>query len=233
MIDLYCERTEPGLWAEPLNAASNVAFLLAAALAFRRWRRAGANDMGVLALILVVLAVGLGSLAFHTLATRAALLADIIPIAVFIYGYFLLALRRFLRLSIAASLAALAAFAAFSTFAPDLVPRDFINQSTGYLPALGALIVIGILALRRAGRGGDPAGRADDLARAHSVARALLVAAGMFAVSLVFRSIDLAICRSIPIGTHFLWHGLNAGVLYVLLRAAVDWRAKSSVPRRL
>jgi len=31
-VDLYCERTDPGFWSEPLNAASNAAFLLAAAL---------------------------------------------------------------------------------------------------------------------------------------------------------------------------------------------------------
>ena len=35
MIDLYCERLSPGIWAEPINALTNLAFLVAA---FAAWR---------------------------------------------------------------------------------------------------------------------------------------------------------------------------------------------------
>ena len=35
-IDAYCERTDPGYWAEPVNALTNLAFLLAALIAWRR-----------------------------------------------------------------------------------------------------------------------------------------------------------------------------------------------------
>ena len=34
-IDIYCERLEPGLWAEPLNAVTNAAFFIAAFFAWR------------------------------------------------------------------------------------------------------------------------------------------------------------------------------------------------------
>ena len=37
MIDLYCERFGPGIWAEPINALTNLAFLVAA---FAAWRLA-------------------------------------------------------------------------------------------------------------------------------------------------------------------------------------------------
>ena len=83
-VSQYCERTDASFWAEPLNAATNAAFLIAAAAAFLTWRRAGRRDLPVLALIVVVVAVGLGSFTFHTVATRGAALADIIPIAIFI-----------------------------------------------------------------------------------------------------------------------------------------------------
>jgi hypothetical protein len=33
-VDIYCERLGPGLWAEPLNAVTNVAFFVAAWLAW-------------------------------------------------------------------------------------------------------------------------------------------------------------------------------------------------------
>ena len=40
-VDLYCERLDPSFWAEPLNAFTNLSFLIAAAIAFVQWRRAG------------------------------------------------------------------------------------------------------------------------------------------------------------------------------------------------
>src|SRR5215470_9560293 len=145
-IDLYCERTDASFWAEPANALSNAAFLIAAAAAFWLWRRKNGSDWGrdwpALALIIVVMAVGVGSLAFHTLATRGAILADVIPIAIFIYGYLLLALRRFLRLSLGASAAIVVAYAAGAQALSWLAPDRVLNGSAGYLPALVALIVV-------------------------------------------------------------------------------------------
>src|SRR4051794_39285162 len=112
-VRAYCERADAGFWAEPLNAASNAAFLVAAALAGRRATRGfggavgfgagplsrtgeGAHrgfddaaatatfDPAALALSLLVAVVGLGSFLFHTIAVRWAMLADVIPIALFI-----------------------------------------------------------------------------------------------------------------------------------------------------
>src|ERR1700730_1966307 len=123
-IDLYCERTDPAFWAEPVNAVTNLAFLIAAAVALAQWWRAGANDWPVLALIAVTALVGIGSFIFHTVATNGAALLDVIPIAVFIYGYLFLALRRLLRLSMVASLSILAAFAGLSYGVADLVPSN-------------------------------------------------------------------------------------------------------------
>ncbi len=46
----------------------------------------------------------------------------------------------------------------------------------------------------------------------------LLAAAGVFSLSLVFRTIDNGICPYFAPGTHFLWHLLNSVVLYLLLK---------------
>jgi hypothetical protein len=51
--------------------------------------------------------------------------------------------------------------------------------------------------------------------------RDLVLAAMIFTLSLALRTIDAAACEAFPLGTHFLWHLLNAAVLYVLLRAAM------------
>jgi Ceramidase len=210
----YCERQDHGFWAEPLNAWTNLAFALAAAAAFDLWRRRGAADYPVLALILVTLCVGAGSFVFHTVATRGAALLDVIPIAVFIYGYFWLALRRFFGLPAAASLVATMAFALASHLVDARVQG--LNGSVGYLPALAAMAVFAALLFRRSRRA--PAARPES----REAARGLALAALVFFVSLCFRSMDRAVCATAPFGAHFLWHGLNALVLWVLLRTAIQ-----------
>jgi len=205
-IDLYCERTDASFWAEPANALSNAAFLIAAAAAFWLWRRQSGNDCGrdwpALALVVVAVAVGLGSFAFHTLATRGARLADVIPIAIFIYGYLLLALRRFLGLAVGVSVAIVVVYAVGAQALSWLAPPRALNGSIGYLPALAALIVVARATRSQARRG-------------------LELAVMIFTVSLALRTIDLAACDMFPLGTHFSWHLLNAVVLYVLLRTAI------------
>jgi hypothetical protein len=200
-IDLYCERLDPSLWAEPINALTNAAFLVAAIVAFAEWRRAGGRDWPALALIFVTAVIAFGSFAFHTLATRGAVLLDIIPIAVFVYGYLFLALRRFLRLPLAQALAILIPFIVVSLVIDRQVPRAILNGSISYLPALAGIIAIGWLT------------------RAQT--KLIAIAAGVFVVSLTLRTIDNAACGAFPLGTHFVWHVMNAVVLYLLLRAAI------------
>jgi hypothetical protein len=200
----YCERQSSAFWAEPANALSNFAFIIAAAAAFLLWRRRGGADYPALALIIVTASVGIGSFVFHTIATRGAMLFDVIPIAIFIYAYFLLALRRFFGAPLATATAITLAFAAGSTFATTI---DALNGSVGYLPALAALAIFAALLWPRGGH--------------RETARALAGAALLFAVSLVFRTVDRAICPAVPLGAHVLWHMLNACVLWLLLRAAI------------
>jgi hypothetical protein len=154
----------------------------------------------------VLVAIGLGSFAFHTFATRGAVYLDVIPIAVFIYGYLLLALRRFLALSPVAAVVALLLFFAVSRVLPQLVGRDALNGSIDYVPALAAMLIVVWFV---------PA----------KVRPAVWLATALFVVSLAFRTIDQAICAAFPLGTHFIWHVLNAAVLLILLDAAISVRA--------
>ena len=65
MIDLYCERTDPGLWAEPVNAATNAAFLVSAWLIWRLARQRGQLDGSVRVLVGLAVAIAIGSGLFH------------------------------------------------------------------------------------------------------------------------------------------------------------------------
>lgn len=205
MLDLYCERLGPGLLAEPLNAFTNLAFLLAA---LHAWRGAdGRPDARLLAALVAV--IGLGSGLFHTLATHAAQWCDVLPIGVFQLSFLWLYLHRVRGLAATLCAAWLTLFGvALAAAAPLTTP---LNGSLAYAPALLALTALGVSHLRRLR---DPS---------------LLLAAALFLVSLTARSVDLAFCGRWPAGTHFLWHLLNALLLGGLVRIYARARASLSL----
>jgi hypothetical protein len=43
----------------------------------------------------------------------------------------------------------------------------------------------------------------------------------VFAAALVVRTADLTLCEIWPAGTHFVWHVLTAGVLYLAATAVL------------
>ncbi|SDN39436.1 ceramidase domain-containing protein [Allokutzneria albata] len=206
-IDDYCERTEPGLLAEPLNALSNVAFLVAALalwLAVRRTAPARPGSLYALAVLLAL--IGLGSGAFHTVATGWAQFLDVFFIAVFIHVYVVCFLHWFYGVRWTPAWLGAPAFAAFNALMGMITGGE---GSASYLPAL-----IGLAAFT--------------IALSASRDRALVryriwfgAATATFALSLLLRSVDLSVCPTFTPGTHFLWHTLNACVLYLVGRAAV------------
>src|SRR5215472_12061663 len=96
-VDNYCERTSAALGAEPVNALTNVAFLIAAWAAWRlRSKHPNPAADGILNILIAMIAVvGIGSFLFHTVATRWAEWGDVIPILVFVVVYLWFLLSRF------------------------------------------------------------------------------------------------------------------------------------------
>lgn len=227
----YCERgSDPGLLAEPLNAVTNLAFILAGLVVLNTWRRLpAAHRQGMVAVFgLLLLAIGTGSGLFHTVATGWASIADVAPIGAFMLCYWAYAVRRFLGAGWPATVLATAGFAATLWAAGQITcPAGgglawggegvCLNGSLGFVPALLAMPLIGgLAALRR-----------------HPVAPALFLAAGIFTLSLSLRSLDRALCDVLtfggtPVGSHFLWHLLNAATLYLLVRAAQQHGIRSN-----
>jgi hypothetical protein len=208
-IDIYCERTSPAFWAEPVNALSNLAFVAAGLWGVREVRR---HDAGIFAEVLAwwVVAIGAGSASFHTFANELTKWADILPIAGFTLAYTLLNLRRFMAMNWQRALPIFVAFYAAAGLITFLVPdwlREVSNGSTGYLPPFLALLFFGALVLASGNRAGG-----------YNFA-----AAGIFVASVVFRAIDLKVCDAFPLGTHFLWHTLNGLMLAILLAAVARY----------
>lgn len=206
----YCERLGAELWAEPWNALTNGAFLLAACAALLLWRRAGGQDRPALVMLLLVFAIGIGSFLFHTMPQPWTLAADVVPIQLFAFSYFGLALARFVGLRPVATGLGTLAFVAFALslswgLAPLLAPE--LRGSAGYGAFLLGLVGMAAALRRRPCQAGT--------------AQLIGLAGLVFALSLTFRTLDGPLCASVPLGTHWLWHLLNATVLYLLLRAAI------------
>lgn len=212
-IDGYCERLDPSFWAEPLNAWTNLAFLLAAAV--MAWRLRGARlpmaqSRLAWALVAVLATIGVGSFLFHTFATRWAAVADVAPIAVFVLLYIYVANRSYWGL---APGWALGTTALFFPYAAAMVPLfamvPGLGSSAGYAP-VALLIALYAVALWR---------------RVPEVARGLAIGAAILAVSITLRSLDEPLCAVWPMGTHPAWHLLNAlmlGWMIEVLRRHVE-----------
>ena len=205
-IDIYCERMGPEFWAEPVNAVTNAAFLIAAAWVLVVLRRAGRLEAGTGLLLGLLTAIGIGSFLFHTVATRWAALADVLPIMLFILAYLALTMRRGFQLTWwwagGITLAFLPASFAVSS-AVGTLAGGALGGSSGYVPALLALVVAGGWLQVRGVREGQW----------------LLAAAAVFVTSITLRTLDQPLCQATPFGTHFMWHVLNAVVLGLLIWA--------------
>ncbi|MCP5082605.1 MAG: hypothetical protein GY948_13040 [Alphaproteobacteria bacterium] len=214
-IDLYCERTAPGFWNEPLNAVSNAAFLIAAWIAWRALQ--ASSQRGIMDIVLICLAacIGVGSFLFHTYANGRTELLDVIPIWTFVVlyvgtaifrltdGNHLKTLRIFLIVSICIGISLWATGGNVTT--NDAAGPDYLNGSLQYLPALVTLWAFSVVTL----------------IRGHPARTLVITAAVCFTVSLGFRTIDLMTCSATGVGTHFMWHVLNGAMVLALLLAFI------------
>ena len=189
-LDLYCERVGPEFWAEPLNAITNIAFILVGFWAWRQSRKVHC-DIFVQMFCLSLVVIGVGSFLFHTLANVWSEKADIIPTQLFIFAYTFFALKRFVGLSTGLSMVWFAGIFLSLPYLLLQLPISWFEATNGslyYLPAFIILFGLGITLLVQQ----KPSG-------------SMLIAAGLiFVVSLFFRSIDHGVCGSFPLGTHFL-----------------------------
>ncbi|MGD1804983.1 ceramidase domain-containing protein [Dapis sp. BLCC M126] len=195
MIDIYCERIQPGLWDEPINAISNLAFFIAAWLSWRLAKSLNVQQSHVKLLIYLMIAIGIGSILFHTYATGWALLMDVIPITMFQIFYLWVYTRRVMKLKSIISMILIVVLVISSLATLQL---KVLNGSLSYAPALIYLLGLGIYHFQ-----------------AQKESKFLLLAGvGIFLIALFFRTIDQYICPIFPIGTHFLWHIFNGFMLY-------------------
>lgn len=205
-VDYYCERLAPGPWGEPLNALTNGAFLVAGvALVWLLFRQRSRVPVSLWLLPATTAAVGLCSLAFHVLATEFTAMLDTSSIGVFILVAASLAVHHVFRVSWRwAWLAAPGCLAVATVVVASLAMLGVRPVVGGYLAAMAVLVGFGLATRLAAPAAMRPFGNV------------LFGAAALFVLSLALRTLDGPLCDTIPVGTHFLWHCLNATVMFLV-----------------
>lgn len=195
-IDGYCERVTPEYWAEPINAITNAAFLISA---FIMWQRLKGQSLPMArALVLILAMIGVGSYLFHTHAQIWAAIADTAPILFFILVYIFAINRDVWGMKQWPALGVTLLFFPYAAATLPLFQQiPGLGSSAGYAP-VPLLILIYAVLLRN---------------RVPETARGLAIGAGILIASILFRAVDEPFCAQIPLGTHFMWHILNAIML--------------------
>ena len=193
-IDIYCERLDIGIWAEPINAVTNVAFILAAIIMWFRCKNLVEGKI----LSFLLFSIGCGSFLFHTFAQTWAALLDVTAILIFILTYIFVANRRFLGWSKMVSLIGVILFFPYQLLLVSILSNiQFFGSSVQYIPvAILIFIYSGLL------RKSEP-----------NLSRGLFIGAAILCLSIISRTVDEPLCSILSVGTHFVWHILNAIML--------------------
>lgn len=212
-LDFYCERTDARFWSEPLNAWSNLGFILVGLWAVWKWRQLRHQNPAqtrtrplVLGWLLVL--VGIGSFMFHTFADSLTYWGDLIPIFIFTSVYLYHSARRYLSFSVRTASLLLVGCIGSMLLIELNVPKDILNGSALYFPPL-ILLFYFALSMRNM--------------KQEKWSLVYLTAACIFLVSLVFRTLDMMVCPEFPLGTHFIWHLLNSLCLSLLLWISIQY----------
>lgn len=147
-VDAYCERTGPEYWSEPINALTNLAFLIAAVIIWPRLSGPGMAMGRALAAVLFV--IGIGSWLFHTHANRLTGVMDVLPILGFILLYVFAATRDYFG---ARPWVAGLVTAGFIPYAAATVPLfaqvPGLGSSASYAPVPLLILVYAVMLRRR------------------------------------------------------------------------------------
>lgn len=209
ILPAYCERLTDGAFAEPVNATTNLSFAISFALIVRRASfHQECRDLVLLLMASAILGTSIGSTLWHTIRSPLTLILDAAPL-------FSLLLLLFYALCHAIqpkryALVSVALFFALELGLSLTVPSEFMNGSIRHLAAIVTLAgIVTVIQMRSTPILGEA-----------------WCALGLYGLAILFRSTDLAVCPSAPIGTHFLWHLLGGAASFFAYSAAASLRAQ-------
>ncbi len=197
---IYCETGHAiGFLAEPVNAATSIIPLIAAAAILFYIYRHNVQVWYLHLLALLLTLTGIGSFLWHGLRTPWALSLDILPglAALLLFGFaWALELKnRWFGYGIIAGLLGLQML--FALLIPPGSGPFFL------VSIFSAVVVVGFLLTFFTFQRGRVLGWFGTLVL------------GLALTGAVFRTVDLFVCNVIPFGTHFLWHAFLSLAVFV------------------
>lgn len=193
----YCEQVA-GFWlTQPLNVITNLAYIIGGVYLYRYVKVNNLNrNLGII-LSGLMIALGVGSTAWHSHKSIPTIMMDEVPIYLFILlSIFILTkslTKSFLNTLGAMGLVAIIYHVIF-TYIPG---AGVYSGSLKYAFALFVFVALSMLVVKKYGQ-------------EYNFSTPLCI----FAIAIALRSVDLYICQYFPLGTHFLWHILVAAAMY-------------------
>lgn len=197
---LYCERINNA--AEPVNVISNLGFMaVSLTVLCLLWRHKDQSlkrptvSWTLWILSLLPLMIGLGSAAYHHSPSNFTLVLDLGPIGLFAGGSLFLSLRHIVGYSRSQARIYLNVWLLATAIAAPWPSHLF--GSLIYVPTSIALLLVAIKT------------------RNHLI----VIAAILFFLAILMRSLDLPLCEKLSTGTHPFWHLIAALVSLLILLA--------------
>lgn len=205
-VGQYCERVDPGWFAEPLNTLSALAFLVAAVQIWRHVDRSAHREFWDFSLLSVLVGgAGITAMLWHGSGLPVFFWLNLLVISLLWGLFFTSFLVRLLGFGWGSVfLFWLLGFSIAVLLLSGWLFEPVIEEVGFFL--LSALLVSGILLSRKQ----DP-----------RYAREWVIAGGLLVVAFGFRAADSLLCEWVLVGTHWLWLLLTAGVLYLLVDGLV------------
>lgn len=199
-VDGYCERVVFGFWGEPFNTLTGLAFLVVGVFAYSRGPF-GDDRRAAAALALV----GIASALQHGFSVVLSVWTDIAANLLYLVLLGVLLLRRLAGMG--AIVAAIAAVSAVALVNQSLQsPRA--AAAFGQWADMFVVLVLVLLGAAFAFRQRHP-----------ETACHVALAAAVLSSGLPFRFLDQSLCTVWPLGTHGIWHLVNATSAALLLSA--------------
>lgn len=209
-IPTFCEQIALGFIAEPLNAFSNLAFILAAIGIFKLLAINKIQKLEYKLVLLLVFLTGVGSFLWHATRTPFGLILDAVPTALsftLVTFIFLEKLISNKALALLIVLILLPTRFIVSSFASTDVISSLIRHS---INAGGFLIMI-LWAFKKYGR----------------IALEGFGVLAIYLLAIIMRMIDSPICQTFQTGTHFLWHIFSAVAAYSAVKFLIKLEINS------
>lgn len=203
---LYCETyRDLAFIAEPINAITNIASLIAALLILIYLRRRNIKAWDLYTLVALLAFTGIGSFFWHAFRDPVALAFDALPgIMFFLLFLWVWATRLRNRWYGYGILLALAIFQFLQFY---LFPTS--SGLTAAFRVHGVFVIIALILVT------------STYSLRGQVALWALGTVGAYSIAATARTIDLMVCSVVPFGTHFLWHiflatGAYLGIIFLI-----------------